>query len=646
MRRMNFGMRLRMATAVWPVCALLLLSQPTFAAVFLTNGSFEAIGALYDPALGGIYAAAGWTNLSGLNIQAASMQAGQEGTRSSTTGSRILRLANDEGDLVPANVGRIAQNLGTMVAGETYTFKADAFGGSGIGLNWGATAKFVNAGIPAPSTVYASQSVDSVTAGSRVTDAFSLGYTAQPADDGQPLWIWLQAKAAGAGQTTRGGLDNARLTVSSGPSSAKDILTVTFGAFGDATIADSNITIVLPFGTVVTNLAPTYTLSPGATGNPVSGTARDFTTPKTYAVTAQDASTKTYSVTVTVAPPSSAKDILTFDFGALGPAAISETNVQKYVPGGTPVTNLAPTFTLSPFATAAPVSGTARDFSSPKTYMVTAQDGSTKTYDATVAAISGNINVQDNGTSLRVDNGLVRLDVMRTNSGLAKTFSALNASSQWQPVCSSFVPDFAAHPAGNALFNASRTAARYRIHEMATNQYAVSSLTTTSVTVQVAGAYQGAALTETMTLRSGDKYFHVAVAANLPTNSLDYCMSSYVFESDGTPEFVHSPTTKKDEYRWASTPASGQVVGDMAFHSPAIVLQTSGLFAALVPDLDSINRDKVLSPDARRTMYVGPTIYDTPIEPDKYSHCQTVGPMDSHRAHRLARNTRTIRGPG
>ena len=56
--------------------------------------------------------------------------------------------------------------------------------------------------------------------------------------------------------------------------------------------------MTLPRGTDVTALAPTYTVSPGATGRPASGTPLDFNTPQVYTVTAPDRSTKEYRVAV------------------------------------------------------------------------------------------------------------------------------------------------------------------------------------------------------------------------------------------------------------------------------------------------------------------------------------------------------------
>ena len=84
-------------------------------------------------------------------------------------------------------------------------------------------------------------------------------------------------------------------------SSAKDILTFSFGALGSAAIGASTINLDVPIGTDRTALAPTYTLSPGATCSPISGTSRNFTSAQIYTVTAQDGSTKAYTVTVTEA---------------------------------------------------------------------------------------------------------------------------------------------------------------------------------------------------------------------------------------------------------------------------------------------------------------------------------------------------------
>ena len=162
-------------------------------------------------------------------------------------------------------------------------------------------------------------------------------------------------------------------------STAKDILT--FGP--GATISGTNITWTVPYGTDVSNLSPTYTISALATAAPAGGSVRNFTTPRTYTVTAQDLSTKTYTVTVNITPASSAKNILTMYPGGV----ITGTNISIYVPYGTDLTTVAPTYTLSPFATATPFTGTTLDFRTPQTYTVTAQDGSSQNYTVTASVL-------------------------------------------------------------------------------------------------------------------------------------------------------------------------------------------------------------------------------------------------------------------
>ena len=60
------------------------------------------------------------------------------------------------------------------------------------------------------------------------------------------------------------------------------------------------VTVQMPQGTDVTELAPTIEISEGATISPASGEAQDFTNPVAYTVTAQNGTTAVYTVTVVV----------------------------------------------------------------------------------------------------------------------------------------------------------------------------------------------------------------------------------------------------------------------------------------------------------------------------------------------------------
>ena len=171
-------------------------------------------------------------------------------------------------------------------------------------------------------------------------------------------------------------------------SSAKDILTFDFTTpAASGTITGTDIEILVPYGTVVTALTPTITISSLATIAPLSGVAQNFTNPVQYTVTAEDGTTKTYTVTV-VFDDNTETDILTFDFNGLTPTVTGTVNATAHtvaltVPFGTDLTTLEPTITLSYGATVSPTSGTANDFTNPATYVVTAEDGTT-TQDWTV----------------------------------------------------------------------------------------------------------------------------------------------------------------------------------------------------------------------------------------------------------------------
>ena len=98
-----------------------------------------------------------------------------------------------------------------------------------------------------------------------------------------------------------------------------------------------------------------------------------------------------YSSEVSTTPVlGSAKDILTLNFSGQGPATLVGTNIIKDVPVGTDVSNLTATYTISPFATpdAANPSGASENFTNPRTYTITAENGSTKSYTVTVNVVA------------------------------------------------------------------------------------------------------------------------------------------------------------------------------------------------------------------------------------------------------------------
>lgn len=114
------------------------------------------------------------------------------------------------------------------------------------------------------------------------------------------------------------------VTVATTQSPNKDVTSLTVaGIVGDAVIGDGTITATVEYGTNITSLKPTFTISDLAS---ISDTtvAKDFTTPQTYIVTAEDASTKNWVVTITAETVNEVTDIASLR------ALYSETNTGIY----------------------------------------------------------------------------------------------------------------------------------------------------------------------------------------------------------------------------------------------------------------------------------------------------------------------------
>jgi hypothetical protein len=182
-----------------------------------------------------------------------------------------------------------------------------------------------------------------------------------------------------------------KVRVSDNASAEAEIVSFTvsgIAAPAEINSAEGTVSVNVLFGTIVTNLEPIIVISNGATIDPASGVAQDFTNPVVYTVTAENTTTtKEWTATVTVLPASNQAEILTFSFAAQSaPATINTENatVSISVVYGTNVTSLSPTITVSPFAGIVPASGVSQNFSAPVQYTVTAQDGTEKVWTVTV----------------------------------------------------------------------------------------------------------------------------------------------------------------------------------------------------------------------------------------------------------------------
>jgi uncharacterized repeat protein (TIGR02543 family) len=197
-----------------------------------------------------------------------------------------------------------------------------------------------------------------------------------------------------------------------GQYTAKEISAFTFpGQVGLSVITSTSATtgtiaITMPFESSTASLVATFTKSASATSVTVGGvnqtsasTANNFTSPVTYVVTAADGTTKSWLVTVTNAL-NPAKDITAFSVpGQVGTSVITSTSattgtIAVAVESATVVTSLIATFSKSASATGIKINATsqvsattANNFTSAVTYVVTAADGTTKSWVVTVTKL-------------------------------------------------------------------------------------------------------------------------------------------------------------------------------------------------------------------------------------------------------------------
>lgn len=179
-------------------------------------------------------------------------------------------------------------------------------------------------------------------------------------------------------------------------SSAKQIKSFVFKSQTVTATIDSvqrTITAIFPIGTDVSKLSPTITISDKASITPTSESIQDFTKPVIYTVTAEDGTVQSFTVTTTVLK-SSAKQIKSFVLNGLTPAVVATIDtvnniISLKIPFDSEITKLTPTIVISDRASINPTSGMVQDLSKNLTYIVTAEDGTSKVYQVKVEKISG-----------------------------------------------------------------------------------------------------------------------------------------------------------------------------------------------------------------------------------------------------------------
>jgi len=231
----------------------------------------------------------------------------------------------------------------------------------------------------------------------------------------------------------------------------------------------------------------------------------------------------------------------------------------------------------------------------------------------------------DNDAVIELSNDHVKVRFVNYGNYVAKEFYALK-NNDWILVAESFKPQTPFPINGVQLFNTSLDSAHRFLVSESEPKITVESQTDEQIIVRLSSFKSSVHIQELITLKAASDYFHFEVQADLPNTpaKLDYLLSTFTFNKIGPPNFVHTPGLKFDnedskQNRFKLLPAKDQIIGDRAFHAPAVILQDNHLFLALVPDLNAINEYSVTSPDARRQIDIDRNIFSAPIEEDKYT---------------------------
>jgi len=233
--------------------------------------------------------------------------------------------------------------------------------------------------------------------------------------------------------------------------------------------------------------------------------------------------------------------------------------------------------------------------------------------------------IASSDNTLEVFNEKVKLILKKENNQVRQVFYA-KKNTKWVEIAASFIAPKKIPKEATQLFNSSLDP-EHRF--MVNNQFydfKIEKISEQKTVVKLIGRSNNVPITQNITLKKNKNNFHFEVAVILPSDKpkLDYALSSFTFNLDRAPFFVHTPGLKFDnedskQNRFKLLPGKDQVIGDRAFHAPAVILQEKGVFAALVPDLNAINKHKIVSSDARKAIDIGRNHFSAPFEVDKYT---------------------------
>lgn len=236
-----------------------------------------------------------------------------------------------------------------------------------------------------------------------------------------------------------------------------------------------------------------------------------------------------------------------------------------------------------------------------------------------------NFEIENLENKIQVSNKKVKVVFSKSENGITQEYYA-KKDREWQLIVSSFLPPSSFPKDAVQLFNKGINSEHRFLVNSLFNNFKIQNSSENEVVVSLFGESGNVPVEQRILLKNDEDYFHFDVSLTFSDSlpKLDYALSTFTFNLDHAPSFVHTPGLKFDnedskQNKFKLLPGKDQVIGDRSYHAPAVILQEEGLFAALVPDLNAINKHKMTSLDARRNIDIGRNHFSAPFEQDKYT---------------------------
>ena len=205
------------------------------------------------------------------------------------------------------------------------------------------------------------------------------------------------------------------------------------------------------------------------------------------------------------------------------------------------------------------------------------------------------------GRDFEINNGLVMVRLVLRDGGYAQEFYAADKAGCFRLLLSSIhknlIPSSEHRTCASPmisgenfhLFGVSRESLR-----MPYSNVCIKHPERDKATARLTGSVQGHELKCDITVQRGSKVVRVNVSDSPPKGCservVEYLMSSYAFLPDG--EKLPQPESADCIWAPALRPANNHVIGDTAFHCPAVAVQKGQFAAALIPDIEILSANR------------------------------------------------------